>query len=323
MVRSGMRVDLSSIPGVKVGQAQHGRRRRQGVDRAGAARRRVWGGRPEDVGARAGSYRRHARQARGDSRLPHRAHARRVSRGVLQRHRLLPHQPDQGHRPRRQEALRAARRHGDDREHPAHFGVGDEQEDRRRQRRRRAGRQVRQRRVHEDARRCAGAGPFARVDRHRQRRCRTEAFITSMDAPLGPAVGNALEIVECIEALQGQGPPDLEEVIVRLARRMVVLVGSRGGRRARRSACARRPGVGRCAGEIRGDDRAAGRRRPCDSRSVATAARRARQHVVRRRRTVYRDGWMPNWVGRASMLLGAGRDRVDASHRSGRAASWC
>src|SRR6185436_4275471 len=43
---------------------------------------------------------------------------------------------------------------------------------------------------------------------------RTEAFITSMDAPLGRAVGNALEIAECIDALQGKGPADLETVIV-------------------------------------------------------------------------------------------------------------
>ncbi len=38
---------------------------------------------------------------------------------------------------------------------------------------------------------------------------RTEAFITDMDAPLGRAVGNALEIVECLDVLKGAGPADL------------------------------------------------------------------------------------------------------------------
>ncbi len=52
---------------------------------------------------------------------------------------------------------------------------------------------------------------------------RTEAFITRMDVPLGRAVGNALEIAECIELLKGQGPSDLAEVIVSLGARMVRL----------------------------------------------------------------------------------------------------
>lgn len=54
---------------------------------------------------------------------------------------------------------------------------------------------------------------------------RTEAFITRMDVPLGHAVGNALEIAECIALLKGQGPADLGEVIVGLATRMVRLAG--------------------------------------------------------------------------------------------------
>jgi pyrimidine-nucleoside phosphorylase/thymidine phosphorylase len=53
----------------------------------------------------------------------------------------------------------------------------------------------------------------------------TEAFITRMDVPLGRAVGNAVEIRECIEVLAGSGPEDLTELIVRLAARMVSLAG--------------------------------------------------------------------------------------------------
>lgn len=54
---------------------------------------------------------------------------------------------------------------------------------------------------------------------------RTEAIITSMDAPLGMAVGNALEIIECIDTLKGRGPAPLTSVVRRLAARMVVLAG--------------------------------------------------------------------------------------------------
>src|SRR6476646_6754664 len=52
---------------------------------------------------------------------------------------------------------------------------------------------------------------------------KTEAIITSMNAPLGRAVGNALEVIECFEVLKGRGPQDLIDVSVELAARMLVL----------------------------------------------------------------------------------------------------
>jgi pyrimidine-nucleoside phosphorylase len=54
---------------------------------------------------------------------------------------------------------------------------------------------------------------------------RTEAVLTDMDAPLGRAVGNALEIAECLDTLKGRGPDDLTIVVARLAARMIVLAG--------------------------------------------------------------------------------------------------
>jgi pyrimidine-nucleoside phosphorylase len=49
---------------------------------------------------------------------------------------------------------------------------------------------------------------------------KTSYLLSPMDEPLGRAVGNALEVAECVEILQGGGPPDLIKLIIDLAEKV-------------------------------------------------------------------------------------------------------
>ncbi len=53
----------------------------------------------------------------------------------------------------------------------------------------------------------------------------TVAQLTNMDAPLGQAVGNAIEVAESIEVLRGGGPADVRALTLALARVMLELTG--------------------------------------------------------------------------------------------------
>jgi pyrimidine-nucleoside phosphorylase len=59
-----------------------------------------------------------------------------------------------------------------------------------------------------------------------------EALITDMEQPLGRAVGNALEMRQHIEILNGNGPKDLRELVARLAGSMLALGGQVSDREA-------------------------------------------------------------------------------------------
>jgi len=141
---------------------------------------------------------------------------------------------------------------------------------------------------------------------------RTEALLTAMESPLGRAVGNANEVIESLETLKGRGPRDLEDLCVLLAARMLVLarVAADEADAVSRVRRALESGAGlekfRQIVEAQGGDP-----RVVDDYSRLPAA--ARREPWRAPRTGFVAAMDAELVGRAAVVLGAGRDRVDAS----------
>jgi thymidine phosphorylase len=74
----------------------------------------------------------------------------------------------------------------------------------------------------------AGELASAMVQIGRSANMNVAALLTAMDVPLGRAVGNAVEVAEAVETLEGHGPNDLVAVTVALAEVMLELAGLPG-----------------------------------------------------------------------------------------------
>jgi pyrimidine-nucleoside phosphorylase len=138
---------------------------------------------------------------------------------------------------------------------------------------------------------------------------RTEAFITDMDTPLGRAVGNSLEVIECIETLKGRGPDDLTAVVKQLAARVLMLAG----REASESDAACRVERALTSGKAletfgRMIERQGGQRAVVEDYSLLPSV------TGREQLQAPRDGYVTRMkaeaVGLATNLLGAGRTKV-------------
>ncbi len=138
---------------------------------------------------------------------------------------------------------------------------------------------------------------------------RTEAMLTAMDAPLGCAIGNALEIAECIDTLAGRGPSDLEQLCVALASRMLRLADA-----GDHSEAERRVRDALDSGAALQKFQQVVENQGGDPRVVEDRTRLP--HVpVSDRFPAARSGFVGDMqadlIGRAAMVLGAGRERLD------------
>ena len=139
---------------------------------------------------------------------------------------------------------------------------------------------------------------------------RTQALLTAMDVPLGLAVGNALEVIECLETLKGRGPADFEGLSIELAARMVALANLAKDIDEARTKVRAALTSGRALEKFRqivalqgGDPRSV------DDYKVMPLA--PKHLAVTAARSGYLADMKAEPLGRAAMRLGAGRDRAE------------
>lgn len=137
----------------------------------------------------------------------------------------------------------------------------------------------------------------------------TAALITSMEEPLGFAVGNALEVLESIEVLQNKGPEDLREVSLALASKMLSLCH---GWTAEESRSKAEEALANGSAYAKFEQWIARQGGHLDRLPTARFS-----HTVLSEESGYVTGIDARTVGRASVLLGAGRavkdDPIDPS----------
>lgn len=141
------------------------------------------------------------------------------------------------------------------------------------------------------------------IGTHRGRK--TMALITDMDIPLGRKIGNALEVEEAIETLNGNGPGDLEQVSLKLAANMLCLAGKGSEQEClgmAREALASRAALGKLADmvEAQGGD-------PSFILTPGKLSRAALSRTVMAPQSGYLSHMDAEACGRACCLLGAGR----------------
>jgi pyrimidine-nucleoside phosphorylase len=141
---------------------------------------------------------------------------------------------------------------------------------------------------------------------------RVVAVLTDMNAPLGVAVGNAIETREALDVLAGGGPADLVECTMKLGAEMLLLGGASSSEADARAKLAAAVASGAAA-------RTAERMIEAQGGDPRVVADRARLEVAPVEVVVEapRDGYIVGVdalaIGLAAVAMGAGRTRADQS----------
>jgi len=139
---------------------------------------------------------------------------------------------------------------------------------------------------------------------------RTVAFLTAMDRPLGRACGNALEVEECLMALQGQGPADLMAVTYALGVEMLLLAGVETDARAARTRLERVIASGSALEKFAAIIEAQGGN-PVVAEDPSLLPQAGEVEVYE----TPKAGWVrqvePRVIGHAIVAMGGGRQRVE------------
>jgi pyrimidine-nucleoside phosphorylase len=137
------------------------------------------------------------------------------------------------------------------------------------------------------------------------------ALLTDMEQPLGKTVGNALEVAEAIDVLRGSGPPDLVEVTLALGVEMLGLADLAHGAPAR-ELLARAIDDGRAFEKLQKIVEAQGG----DPASLEDGGKGLPKASLQEALPATAKGFVTaldaELVGRAAVVLGAGRETLDA-----------
>lgn len=132
------------------------------------------------------------------------------------------------------------------------------------------------------------------------------ALVTDMNQPLGNAVGNALEVQEAVEILQGKHEGDLKTVSLALAAHMVMAGGAASNENEAHEKIGRALGSGRALEKLAQMIEAqGGHPGVCDDTGLLPRARKT--ITIEAGRKGYIHGIATDQIGYAALLLGAGR----------------
>jgi pyrimidine-nucleoside phosphorylase len=137
------------------------------------------------------------------------------------------------------------------------------------------------------------------------------ALITDMNQPLGRAVGNSIEVIESFETLKGNGPPDFIDLCRELAAEMFVLGQAAEDVGKGRSLYDQVIRSGAALEKMREIIRAqSGDPKVIDDYGLLPAA--SNRQIVHAKNRGYVQSIDAEAIGHASMLLGAGRTKLDS-----------